>query len=250
VLNDAPSLAGQDKADAEGDGIAEVGIIELNVGIVELNVGIAVGTTTTEDKLSDRGGEGRGDRIEDGIDRIGGVGTDRIDDGIDRGKEGRGEIMEDGTDKGIEGKGEMIEDTIDKGAEGRGDRIEDAIDSGGEGGADRIEDTSDTGVAVITLRIVVVAMDKLGDRTGDRFEVKLSAGERVDTTEGKGGNGTRTELDGINGGSGTRAELDGINGGHTLNVCMTALVIGNVTVAMFVCVRVAEAEVTVLVAAG
>ncbi len=207
MLNDAPSLAGQDKADAEGDGIAEVGIIELKVGIMELNVGIAVGTTTTEDKLSDSGGEGRGDGI---------------DDGIDRGTEGRGEIIEDGTDKG---------------AEGRGDRIEDAIDSGGEGGADRIEDISDTGVAVITLRIVVVAMDKLGDRTGDRFEVKLSAGERVDTTEGKGGNGTR-------------AELDGINGGHTLNVCMTALVIGNVTVAMFVCVRVAEAEVTVLVAAG
>jgi hypothetical protein len=229
VLNDAPSLAGHDRADAEGDGIAEVGIIELNVGI-------AVGKITTEDKLGDRGGEGRADTIEDGIER---------------GADGRGDRIEEAIDSGGEGRADRIEDAIDRIGKVGADKTEDAIGRVGEGGADRIEDTSDTGVAVITLRIVVVAMDKLGDRMGDRIEVKLSAGETVDTTtrvvvatEGKGGNGITAELDGINGAGVLK------DGGHTLNVRMTALVIGNVTVAMFVCVRVAEAEVTVLVAAG
>jgi hypothetical protein len=38
--------------------------------------------------------------------------------------------------------------------------------------------------------------------------------------------------------------------GQTVNVCVIALVTGNVKVAMFVCVLVAEAEETVVVAAG
>lgn len=216
MLKVAPLLAGQDRADADGAELAEVGVTEPDTELDEIKL-----EDVRTDELT---GADEGDEVEV--------------------KPGIGVAVVTTTTVVVATEEEEDDDEM---GDGEDDELGDEM-------GDELEDELSVGETVDTTTTVVVATeDEENDGTGAELEEELGDGVAVETTTtvvvdtGVDEDGTIRVGDELE----ELARVDVLEDvGHEVMVCVKGLVTGKVTVAVLVFVLVEEAEVTVVVAAG